>query len=73
MSKESYERYKWMEKQLETDVEYLHLMARLREQTPAFQAVLATLTQEQKADLIEYMGICGELAERSTEIACYAP
>lgn len=73
MSVNSYERYKWMEKQLETDSEYQHLLQRLWEQTPAFHAVLDSLTREQKEDIIEYIGICSELAERSTEIACCAP
>ncbi len=69
----SYERYKWMEKRLETDSEYQHLMERLQAQTPAFHAVLDALTPDQKQDIIEYIGICSELAERSTEIACCAP
>lgn len=73
MSVNSYERYKWMEKQLETDSEYQHLMQCLREHTSAFHAVLESLTEAQKQDIIEYIGLCSELAERSTEIACCAP
>ncbi len=73
MSREAYERYKWMEKQLETDSEYQHLMARLRENEPAFHAALNALSREQREAVIEHIGICGELAERSTEIACFGP
>lgn len=73
MSVNSYERYKWMEKQLETDSEYQHLMKRLWEAEPDFRAVLDALDEEQKTAIIEYIGVYGELAERSTEIACCAP
>lgn len=73
MEKDSYERYKWVQAQLETDWEYLHLMERLRENTPAFQAALNALTQEHREAVIEHIGICGELAERTTEIACFGP
>ena len=73
MSKAAYERYKWIEAQLESDTEYLALMERLRENEPAFHAALDALTPEQRETIIEHMGICAELAERTTEIACFGP
>ena len=71
MSKAAYERYKWVEKQLETDEEYQMLLARLRENESAFHGALNALNQAQREAVIEHMGICAELAERTTEICCY--
>ena len=73
MSKIAYERYKWIERQLETDEEYRMLLVRLRENEPAFHAALNALNQAQREAIIEHMGICAELAERTTEIACFGP
>lgn len=73
MSKTAYDRYKWIENQLETDEEYQLLMARLRENEPAFHAALDTLTPELREAIVEHMGICAEMAERTTEIACFGP
>lgn len=73
MGKDFYERYKWIARQLETDPEYLHLMARLREHEPAFQAALKALSQEDRESILEHMGICGELSDRMMEICCYMP
>ena len=73
MSKAAYERYKWLTAQLETDAEYLELMERLRIHEPAFHAVLDTLTEEQRQTIITHLGLCAELAERTTEIACFGP
>ena len=73
MSKAAYERYKWIEAQLESDPDYLALMRRLRENEPAFHGALNALNPEQREAIIEHMGICAELAERTTEIACFGP
>ncbi len=73
MSKAAYDRYKWIEKQLEADEEYQLLMRRLRENEPAFHAALDTLTPEHREAIVEHMGICAEMAERTTEIACFGP
>ncbi len=73
MSKATYERYKWVERQLETDEEYQMLMVRLRENEPAFHAALNALSPDQRGAIVEHMGICAELAERTTEIACFGP
>ena len=73
MSKVAYDRYKWIEKQLETDEEYRMLLVRLQENESAFHAALNALNQVQREAVIEHMGICAEMAERTTEIACFGP
>lgn len=73
MEKKAHERYKWIRQQLETDAEYLHLTERLRQATPDFQAAMNALSQEHRDSIIEYLGICEELSQRSTEICCYMP
>lgn len=73
MINKSYERYKWVQKQLETDGEYQHLMQRFWENEPDFRAAMDALNEEQRMAVMEYIGIYGELAERSIEIACCAP
>ncbi len=39
----------------------------------AFYAVLGILTEGQREAILEYIGICGEIGERETEIACFLP
>ena len=73
MFDKAHERYKWIKRQVETDEEYLHLMGRLRENEPAFQAALNTLPQEHREAIIEHLGILAELSDRTTEICCYMP
>jgi hypothetical protein len=69
----AHERYKWICRQLETDAEYLHLMERLREATGDFQAALEALPPAQRANILEYLGILGEISDRTKEICCYVP
>lgn len=73
MDNKTFERYMWLEKQLETDPEYLALMQRLKENMPALEDALNSLSPEHRDAVIEYIGICGELAERTGEIACFGP
>lgn len=73
MFDKAHERYKWINRQLETDEEILHLMERLRQVTPDFQAAMSALSPEQRDSVIEYLGICEELSQRTTEICCYMP
>ena len=73
MFDKAHERYKWIQHQVQTDGEYLHLMERLRQATPDFQAAMNALSQEQRDSVIEYLGICEELSQRTTEICCYMP
>lgn len=73
MENKAHERYKWIKQQLETAGEYLHLMERLRENEPAFQAALDTLSPEHRESILEHLGILGELSDRTTEICCYMP
>jgi hypothetical protein len=66
-------RFKWIKRQVEADAEYLHLLQRLQLATPDFLAAVNTLSQEQRDSVYEYIGICAELSDRVTEIACYIP
>ena len=71
MEDKAHERYKWINRQLETDGEYLHLMERMRRAQPDFAAAMELLPPEHRQSVIEYLGILGELFDRMTEISCY--
>lgn len=73
MEDKAHARYKWIRQQVEQDGEYLHLMARLRENQPAFQRALNALSPEDRESILEHLGICGEISERMIEIGCYMP
>ncbi len=73
MENKAHERYKWINRQLETDEEILHLLARLRENEPAFQAAMNALPREHRDSVTEHLGILAELSDRTTEICCYMP
>lgn len=67
------ERWLWLEKQLERDTEYLHLMEQLRENMPALETALNTLSTEDRGAVVEHLGICAEVAGRIAELCCYMP
>jgi hypothetical protein len=73
MENKAHERYKWIRGQEDTDGEYRHLLQRLRENGPAFQAAMEALPQEHRESVTEHLGILAELYERITEICCYVP
>ena len=73
MENKAHERYKWLNRQLETDEEILHLMQRLRQAQPDFQAAMNALSQDHRDSITEYLGILAELSDRTTEICCYVP
>ena len=73
MEDKAHARFKWIGQQVETDEEYQHLLERLRQATPDFQAALNALPQEHRDSVIEYLGICEELSARTTELCCYMP
>lgn len=73
MSKEAYVRYKQLMNQLEIDPEYLALEDERRTRERLFLAVIENLSEEQRAAVTDYIGICGELEQRMLEIACFAP
>ena len=73
MENKAHGRYKWIQRQLETDEEYLHLMERLRQATPDFRAAMNALPPEHRESITEYLGILAELSDRTTEICCYVP
>ena len=73
MENKAHERYKWIKRQSEEDEEFLHLMERLRQATPDFQAAMDFLPPEHRENVTEYLGILGELSDRTMEICCYMP
>ena len=73
MENKAHERYKWIKQQVEIDEEYLHLMRRLRENEPAFQAAMNALSREHRESITEHLGILAELSDRTTEISGYVP
>ena len=68
-----YIRFVKLQKELETDPEYRLLEDRRKDMEKDFFAVLGSLTEGQREAILEYIGICGELGERETEIACFLP
>ena len=73
MENKAHERYKWLCGQLEVDEEYLHLLELLRLAQPDFAAAMAALPPEHRQSIFEYIGILGEISERSKEISCFGP
>lgn len=68
-----YIRFVKLQKELETDPEYRLLDRRRKDMEKDFFAVLGSLAEGQREAILEYIGICGELGERETEIACFLP
>ena len=73
MVNKAHERYKWLCRQVEEDEEMQHLTQKLRQAQPDFAAAMAALPPEHRQSIYEYIGILGEIAERSKEISCYGP
>lgn len=73
MENMAYERYKWINRQLEEDEELLCLLERLRNAQPEFQVAMETLSPENRQNVTEYLGILGEITDRITELCCCAP
>ena len=71
MIEKAWQRYCALEKELETDSEYMVLKQQLYDQLPDFQKVLQMLSPEYQSVILEHMGICAEMAQRETEIACF--
>lgn len=69
----AYQRSSYLQKQLETDPEYLALEDERRVRERAFLEAIEALGEEQRAAVMDYIGICGELSQRMLEIACFAP
>lgn len=71
MIEKAWQRYCALEKELETDSEYMVLKQQLYDQLPDFQKVLQMLSPEYQSVILEHMGICAEMAQRETEIVCF--
>ena len=71
MIEKAWQRYCALEKELETDSEYMALKQQLYDQLPDFQKVLQMLSPEYQSVILEHMGICAEMAQRETEIVCF--
>ena len=71
MENKAHERYKWLCRQVEEDEEMRHLTQKLRQAQPDFAAAMAALPPEHRQSIYEYIGILGEIAERTKEISCY--
>ena len=69
----AYKKFCCLQKQLETDPEYLALEDERRVREHSFLAAIGDLREEQRAAILDYLGVCGELAQRMLEIACFTP
>ena len=73
MERDSYLRYELLQKELETDGTYLYLHGLRLSMEPEFLELMRTLPEEQAELIREYLGICGEIGQRETELACCLP
>ena len=73
MPDKAYTRYQRLHKELEMDGAYLYLHQIRLSMEPEFLALLRTLPPEQSDLIREYLGICGEISQRETELACMLP
>ena len=71
MSKEAYEKFLSVQRQLETDPEYRELETRRRKAEPGFLEAVAALSHQQREDFLEYFGILQEQSLREVELACF--
>ena len=60
-----------LEQKLGTDAEYLYLEKLRLAQEPGFQTVMSQLTHTPSEIIFGYFGICAELSQRATELACF--
>ena len=73
MLQHAYERYRALERELETDEEYRFLMDRLNSLFPAFSDLMNDLDESQRDIIFEHLGLCAEISERIAEILCFLP
>ena len=73
MENKAHERFKWICLQVEEDGEMLFLREKLRQAQPEFLFALNALPPELQENITEYIGILGEISERTMEICCYVP
>ena len=65
-------RYLQLQAMLEADEEYISLTDRREAILPALMAALDALPEAQRDAVIEYLGLCAELENRTMELACTA-
>ena len=68
----AYVRFCRLEQKLRTDAAYLYLEKLRLAQEPRFRAAMAQLTHAQREIIFDYFGICAELSQRATELACFS-
>ena len=73
MPDKSYIRYRQLQAELETDEEYLYLHRCRLTIEPGFLELLRKLPANRAELIREYLGICGEIGQRETELACFLP
>ena len=73
MADRAYKRYTQLEKELETDGEYLYLMDRLQRAEPGYRDAMNALGPEHRQNILEYLGTLGEIYDRITEICTFLP
>ena len=66
-------RFDYVQQQAEIDKTYLLLEQQRTALEPRVRAVVIALPEEQRLDLIEYLGLCEEMGLRLLEIASFAP
>ena len=72
MLKDVYARYCAMEEQLENDRELGALKQRLAEETTALNRILDRLPEEDRAVILEYLGLLAEIEQRTVELSCFS-
>ena len=73
MENKAHQRYKWLCLQLEEDREMLYLREKLRLAQPELIAAVNALPPELRENIMEFIGILGEISDRTTGVCCYVP
>ena len=69
---EAYARYCAIEELLENDKELGALKQRLAEEAAALNRVLDRLSEEDRAVILEYLGLLAETEQRTVELSCFS-
>ena len=72
MLKETYARYCAIEELLENDKELGALKQRLAAESAALNRILDWLPEEDRAVILEYLGLLAEIEQRIVELSCFS-
>lgn len=71
MQKNALENLQMLQEALRSDEEYQAMEKEYRLRHVQLRKVLEALPEEQRAVILEYIGLCAEMDVRTTEVACF--